>query len=144
MNLIQQDFGRSQCLWLPVQCECMKIVLKNLDLLCKVGGWQRGHVFGKHLQGVLQPTKRARGQHRLIFQLGQSRFQGDQAAGQVAAVHRRDVERAKRFQRARVVPVIKMAAITFQLFHRHQCVIGTPQEFSSGKVPEIVRSQIRQ
>src|SRR6185312_12037457 len=65
----------------------------------------------QQLQGVEQALQHARPEYRRIDQFEQARAQGQQVAGEVAAVHRRDVQRRQRLQGLRVVPVVEVAAV---------------------------------
>ncbi len=65
-------------------------------------------------------------------------------AGQIAAVHRRDVSRVQRAQGLRVVPVVKVAAMAFQAGHAGQAVGGAFEQLPGRDVAEIVRRQIGQ
>ena len=65
-------------------------------------------------------------------------------AREVAAVHRRNVDRVQRLQRLGVVPVIKVAAIPFQARHRAQRAGRALDEASGRQVAEVIRGQIRE
>ena len=75
-------------------------------------------------QGVNQAIEPARLQDRLIEQGDQAWAQGQQVAGQIAAVHRRDVGRVQGLQGLGVIPVIKVASMALKacLLYTSRCV----------------------
>ena len=64
--------------------------------------------------------------------------------GEIAAVHRRNIEGNQRRQGLRVVPVIKVAPVSFQGFHGAQGVGGPFEEPAGGNIAEIVGREIGQ
>ncbi len=50
----------------------------------------------------------------------------------------------ERLQRTRVVPVVEMTAVAFQLVHRRESIGGAPQEFSGRDIAKIVRGKVCQ
>ena len=66
----------------------------------------------------LSPSNNPRSQDLLIGKREQTLPQGQQVAGKVPAVHRRNVDGRQRLQRLRVVPVVEVAPVPFQRFHR--------------------------
>ncbi len=105
------------------------------------GAFRRIHQQAK---GIAEPVEYPRAQDRGIDQREQTLLQGQQGARQVAAVHRRNVDRLQRLQRLGVVPVIKVAAIPFQAHHRAQRAARAVDEASGRQVAEVMRGQIRE
>ena len=68
--------------------------------------------------------------------------QCQQMAGKVSAVHGRDVEGWQRLQGLRVIPVVEVASVTFQCFHRLECICRALDELSRRDVAEVVGGQI--
>ncbi len=81
---------------------------------------------------------------RGINQFFDSAAQDQQMAGEIPAVHTGDIKRRERLERARVIPVVEMPAIAFQLSHCRQRLIGALQELAGGDVTKIVRRKIGQ
>ncbi len=93
---------------------------------------------------VAQAIEQPRRQYRVVGQREQARTQGQQMAGEVAAVHCRDVPRRQRLQRLRVVPVVEVPPVPLQPVHRAQGARRALDELPGGKVAEVVGRQIRQ
>jgi hypothetical protein len=70
--------------------------------------------------------------------------QGQQVAGQVAAVHRRDVERRAGLQRLGVVPVVEVAAVAFQPVHRARVLAVRSIELLRPRCSRSHRRQVGQ
>ena len=70
----------------------------------------------QHTQRVRQTREGLRREHRCVDQAEQTLPQGQQMPGEIAAVDRRNILRAKRVERVRVVPVVEMAAILLHPF----------------------------
>ena len=92
------------------------------------------------MQSIEQPRR----QYAVVGQRQQARTQGEQVAGEVAAVHRRDVARKQRPQRLRVVPVVEMALVTFERRHGGEGVGRALDQPSGREIAEIVGGQVRQ
>ena len=88
---------------------------------------------------VAEPVKESRPQDLLIGEREQTRPQCQQMARKVSAVHRRHIGRQQRFQRLRVVPVVEVASVTFQPFHRVEGIRRAFDELSGRHVAEVVR-----
>ncbi len=74
----------------------------------------------QHLGGVDQALETLRSVCGCVDELQQALRQGDQRAGEVAAVDRRDVVRPQRRQRRRVVPVQEVAVVALEALERGQ------------------------
>ncbi|MNS38645.1 hypothetical protein D3C72_709020 [compost metagenome] len=103
-----------------------------------------GDVFAQHRQRVGQAFEGARMQNRRVRQLQQSGAQGQQMACQVAAVHRRDIQRVQGFERLRVVPVVEVAQVAFQLPHGGQRGLRAVKQPAGLQIAEIVGGQVGQ
>ena len=92
--------------------------------------------------GVADSLKHSRSQNPVIGKCEQPLAQCQQMAGKVSAVHGRDVEGWQRLQGLRVVPVVEVASVTFQCFHRLECICRALDELSRRDVAEVVGGQI--
>ena len=99
-------------------------------------------MFDEHVQGVGQPLEHARTRNRVIGQREQPCAQCEQMAGEVAAIHRRNVQRGQRHQRFGVVPVVKMSLVLRQLRHRRQRIGAALDQRCAGNVAEVVGGEI--
>ena len=79
-----------------------------------------------------------------LLQFPQPGPQGEQRPGQIAAIDTRHVERAQRFERARVVPVVEMTPVAFELFHRGEGFVRAVEQLAAGEIAEIARRQVGQ
>ena len=112
---------------------------RGLDILLKLGEPSRGvyvrsggRCVHENRERIAYAFEKARPQDLLIGQPEETRAQGQQVAGEVPAVHRRNVEGRQRFQGSRVVPVVEVALVPFQAFHGVECLGRTLDEFSGG------------
>ena len=69
--------------------------------------------------------------------------QRHQVTGEIAAVHRRDIQRRQRLARLRVVPVVEMTLVSLEGRHRAHGVRRAQQELAGRDVAEIVGGEIR-
>ena len=93
-----------------------------------------------HAQRVAKPVEALPVQDPVVGQRQQARPQRQQVAGEVAAVHRRDVERRQRLQRLRVVPVVEVALGSAPA--RSSCAACSPCARRAGR-PGCSRSRRR-
>ena len=77
---------------------CLGYRLQRVLKLRERGRSNAFHRIHQNSEGVVHPVQPARTQDRVIDQRQQTRLQGQQAAGEVAAVHRRNVDGLQRFQ----------------------------------------------
>ena len=85
------------------------------------------------------PENRLRIEQRLAQQAAATRAQGIERSRQVAAIDRRNRDRANRHQRARVVPVVDMAAKLLQLVVGLQAALGQRHKLGNGQIAEGIR-----
>ena len=93
-------------------------------------------------EGIAYAIEPSRAEDRSVRQRSEARPQGQQMGREVAAVHRRNIGRNEWRQRLRVVPVIEVAPIPLQRFHRAQCVRRAQNELSGRKIPKVMRRQV--
>ena len=79
-----------------------------------------------------------------LGQLQQAPAEHQQMAGEVAAVDRRDVQRQQRLERARVVPVVEVAAVALHPASVPNVLLRAVEQAGRGAVAEIVGGQVRQ
>ena len=75
---------------------------------------QTAHKVVEKRERVRQPLPARPAQHTCLWKRATTLAENHQRRRQVAAVYRRDIARRERLQAARVVPVEKVAAVTFQ------------------------------
>ncbi len=123
---------------------------RGFQVLVKLHQRTRSRIFrcvsrsDENSQRIAQTIEQPYRQYLVISQREQAGTQGQQMAGEVAAVHRRDVQRWQRLQRLRVVPVVEVPPVTFQSVHRAQGVRRALDEQSGRDVAEVVSGQVRQ
>ena len=64
----------------------------------------------------------------------------NEMAGKIAAIHRGNIPRVQRTQVGRIVPVVIMASVSLQLFHRPECRLEPLQCF---QYSQAIRSHVR-
>src|SRR3990172_1170714 len=92
----------------------------------------------KNCQCVAESVKHPRSQYLLIGKCEQTLPQCQQMSGKIPAVHRRNIGGEQWFQRLRVVPVVKVSPVSFQSFHRVECIGRAFDELSSRNVAKVV------
>ncbi len=161
----QPELGIAARLWRQRKCERVRVIQLPLQYGQRGAGSgrRRGqcrlqfapHRFqrvatirpehaAQHLHGIEQALQHAWLEHRFVDQRQQARAQGQQVPGEVAAVHRRDVQRRQRLQALRVVPVVEMTAVARQLLHGHQRVAGAVEQAVDAEETEVEPGQVRQ
>ncbi len=98
----------------------------------------------QHGQRVGEPSPGARREYGTRAQVEQSGAQRQQVPGQISAVHRGDVPRGKGLERLHIVPVEKMAAVSFHFFQDAQGISGPPHQVPGREVAEVVGAEVRQ
>ncbi|KFB71345.1 MAG: hypothetical protein AW09_003508 [Candidatus Accumulibacter phosphatis] len=105
------------------------------------GTFRRRH---QNPEGVAETVEQPRPQYPVVGQRQQTRAQGQQVAGQVAAVHRRNVQGGQRLQRLRVVPVVEVAAMSLQRVQGAQGIGRALEQLAGREIAEVVGRKIRQ
>ena len=100
--------------------------------------------FAQHAQRFLQTIPDAGTGHRRVGQRQQALAQGQQMAGEVAAIDGGDVARTQRLQRAGVVPVVEMPAISRQRLQCAQRGGSARQQRACADVAKVAGGQIGQ
>ena len=103
-----------------------------------------GRGLGDEPQRVAHAIEPPPRKDRVIDQREQPSAQRQQMAGEVPAVHRRNVARRQRLQGLGVVPVVEMPAVPLQASHRGERIGAALDERARRDVAEVVGGQIRQ
>src|SRR6185369_2151892 len=108
------------------------------------GRRESGRAFPKETQGVADAFEeggRGRGPRQLL-QAGL--LQGDQVAGEVAAVHRRDVAGLERAKVSRVVPVVEVTPMALEAQDGGERGLEAVEHLVGPDPPEVVRGDGRE
>ena len=100
--------------------------------------------FLQDIKAISQALQRACVIRLRIRQLQQPLAQRHEQAGEVAAVHCRDVMRCQWFEGERVVPVVEMPAIARQQRHAGQHVFQARKQAPATDIGEIMGGQVGQ
>ena len=90
------------------------------------------------------PPKMRGGSTLRLDQLQQAAAEHQQVADQVAAVHRRDVQRRQRLERTRVVPVVEVAAVALHPGQGAERLLRAVEQPAGGAIAEVAGGQVRQ
>ena len=86
---------------------------------------------------VEEPVERGRGENGGGTELGQGRPERKEQADQVARVHGRDIERGKRGERDRIVPVVEVAPEPLEPPHGLERLLESFRAPAGGEVPQV-------
>ena len=104
----------------------------------------RSNEFLQYLRRRADAVHNLRAHDGGVVQFHQAGLQGQQMAGQVAAVHRRDIHGLQRLERLRVVPVVEMPLEALQFPHAVQGGAAALDQLAHGEIAEIVGRQVGQ
>src|SRR3972149_4651348 len=141
-QVIKAQPGCHKCRWRGIVCR-LHIPLKAIESFMRVYSLS-SYFFSipenlrKSCQCVAESVKHPRSQYLLIGKCEQTLAQCQQMGSKIPAVHRRNIVGEQWFQSLRVVPVVEVAPVPFQSFHRVECIGRTFDELSSRNVAKVV------
>ena len=94
--------------------------------------------------GIAQSSEELRNKDSFVGQFAEPGAERQQVSREIAAVHAGDVEREEWLERARLIPVVEVAAMPFESLHRGESGLRAANQAAGGEIAEVAGGKIRE